>query len=29
VPGSTAGINTAATFAAGILANSGLSSGGC
>jgi len=28
VPGS-AGINTAATFAAGVLANSGLNSGGC
>lgn len=29
IPGSTPGINTAATFAAGIVANSGLNSGGC
>ena len=28
VPGS-AGISTAATFAAGVLANAGLNSGGC
>lgn len=29
VPGTTAGINTASTFAAGVVANSGLNSGGC
>ncbi|SRR6266567_1571896 len=29
IPGSTPGINTAATFAAGIIVNSGTSAGGC
>jgi len=29
IPGSTAGINTAATFAAGVIVNSGVSAGGC
>jgi len=29
IPGSTAGINTAGTFANGIIVNSGTGAGGC